>query len=214
MEHRTSVDRIVSLLKEGNTRYVRGKHESHLRHEENRLKTSNEGQRPAVAVLSCSDSRVPVEVLFDCSIGDIFTVRVAGNVAGSSESGSLEYAADHLGISVLLVMGHTQCGAVTAAVNGQGSGGGVGHILSKIVPAVNKTRAAYPGLSGNELVEAVVRANVWQTIEELLNTSPAIRESVRTGRLEILGACYDIRDGRIEWMGIHPKQEQLLGQTT
>jgi carbonic anhydrase len=205
-------DRIVTLLKEGNTRFVSRQHESHLRHEEKRIKTSSEGQRPEVAILSCSDSRVPVEVLFDCSIGDMFTVRVAGNVVGSSEMGSMEYAVSHLGVSVVIVMGHTRCGAVTAAVSQPGSQCNVGQLLAKITPAVNKTRTDYPGLSGDELVEAVVRANIWLSVEALLNNSPAIREAVIAGRLEVHGACYDIRDGSIEWMGPHPDQGLLLGR--
>jgi carbonic anhydrase len=208
----TSPDEIVTLLKEGNARFVSGRHEGHLRHEENRIKTSSEGQSPAVAILSCSDSRVPVEVLFDCSIGDIFAVRVAGNVVGSNGMGSIEYAVNHLGVSVVLVLGHTKCGAVTAAVTGPGSQCNIGQLLAKITPAVDKTRTDCPELSGDELVEAVVRANIWQSVEALFHNCPTIREAVIAGRLEVLGACYDIRDGSIEWMGTHPDQALLLGR--
>jgi carbonic anhydrase len=153
---------------------------------------------------------VPVEILFDCGIGEIFTVRVAGNIVGTSELGSLEYAVEHLGISVLLVMGHTQCGAVQAAVQAQALHGSIGELVARIAPAVEKSKIEHPGLAGSALIQAVVRANVWQSIADILNKSAAIKESVIYGRIQVVGACYDIREGSVEWMGAHPEQWRLL----
>jgi carbonic anhydrase len=111
-------------------------------------------------------------------------------------------------------MGHTKCGAVTAAVTGPSSRCNVGQLLAKIEPAVNKTKADNPDVSGDELVEAVVRANIWQSIADLLNNCPAIRQAIIAGRCQVLGACYDIREGSIEWMGPHPDQDLLIGWTS
>lgn len=214
MDRIVSPEKAISLLKEGNARFIDGEHERFVHHRRRRVQTSEQGQRPPVAVLSCSDSRVPVEILFDSGIGEIFTVRVAGNIAGESEIGSLEYAVENLRISVLVVMGHTQCGAVNAAASGRIVHGNVAHVVAKIAPAVAKTRTDFPTLSGDKFAERVVWANVWRSIEDLFGNSSVIRESVRSGRLEVLGACYDIRHGSVEWMGRHPAQERLLGSET
>jgi carbonic anhydrase len=212
MDKTASAEKAISLLKDGNARFVGTKHEKYIEYKQRRIQTSEEGQHPAVAILSCSDSRVPVELLFDCGIGEIFTVRVAGNTVGAGGLGSLEYAVEHLGVSVLLVMGHTQCGAVQAAIQPEGLRGSIGELVAKIAPTAEKVKIDNPGLAGPALFEAVVRANVWQSISDLLNKSSLIKESVVYGRVRLLGACYDIREGSVDWMGAHPEQWQLLAR--
>jgi len=212
MDKYTSAEKVLSLLKQGNSRFARGDRERFSEFRQVRIKTSEQGQQPSVAILSCSDSRVPVELLFDCGIGEMFVVRVAGNVVGDSELGSFEYAVERLGISVLLVMGHTQCGAVQAAVRSDGLPGSMGELVGRIAPAVARIRTAHPELGGPELAEAVVHANVWHSMAELLKQSSVIKEAVVYGRVKLLGACYDIRQGLVNWMGEHPEQWQLLAR--
>jgi carbonic anhydrase len=199
MQRIGSPEKAITMLREGNARFLRGEDRRVIEHRERRLQTSEEGQHPSVAILSCSDSRVPVEHIFDCGIGDIFTVRVAGNVVGPSELGSLDYAVEHLGVSVLLVMGHTQCGAVQAAVQGGELHGAIGELVARITPSVEKAKALHPGMSGSDLVEAVVKANIQQSMDNLMNNSPIIAEQVKAGKLKLTGAYYDIRDGSVAW---------------
>lgn len=212
MDKNTSAEIVLSLLKQGNSRFAEGDQERFSEFRQLRIKTSEQGQQPSVAILSCSDSRVPVELLFDCGIGEIFVVRVAGNIVGESELGSFEYAVERLGISVLLVMGHTQCGAVQAAVHSDALQGRIGELVGRISPAVARIRTAHPLLGGPELIEAVVHANVWQSMADLLDKSRVIKEAVVYGRVKLLGACYDIRQGLVNWMGEHPEQWQLLAR--
>ncbi len=205
MDRITSPAKAISLLQEGNARFLRGEDRRVIEFRERRVQTSEEGQHPAVAILSCSDSRVPVEHIFDCGIGDIFTVRVAGNVVGPSELGSLDYAVEHLGVSVLLVMGHTQCGAVQAAIQGEGLRGSIGELVARIAPAVEKSKAAHPGMTGPALVEAVVKANIQQSMDDLMHKSSIIAERVKSGKLKLTGAYYDIREGSVAWTADLPR---------
>lgn len=199
MDRIMTPDKAITLLKEGNDRFLRGEGNRVVEHRERRLQTSEEGQHPSVAILSCSDSRVPVEHIFDCGIGDIFTVRVAGNVVGPSELGSLDYAVEHLGVSVLVVMGHTQCGAVQAAVQGEGLHGSIGELVARIIPALEKSKADHPGITGPALVEAVVKANIRQSMDDLVQKSNIIADRVKSGELKVAGAYYDIREGSVAW---------------
>jgi carbonic anhydrase len=199
----------ITILREGNTRFVQGNPMRPRQDEARRILTAEGGQHPFVAVLACSDSRVPVEILFDQGIGDLFTVRVAGNIAGPSEIGSLEYAVANLGVSALLVLGHTHCGAVHAAVKTQELHGAVGEVIGRILPAVNKATTDHPALTGQELLEAAVRANIRHSMGDLLRNSSIIRDAIGRGKLELIGACYDIRDGLVTWMGPHPAQAEL-----
>jgi len=168
------------------------------------------GQHPIAGVISCSDSRVPPEILFDRGIGDIFVVRVAGNVAGVSEIGSIEYAVEHLGIPLVVVMGHSQCGAVTAVAENQEVRGSIAELAKKIVPAVERTRKDRPELTGKPLVEEAAHANAWRTIEDLFRNSIVAKHAVNEGFLEVVAAFYDIKDGKVTWMGKHPRQNRLI----
>jgi len=205
-----SADQAMTLLKEGNARFVAGKPKHPMQDKKRRAATAEKGQKPFVTILACSDSRVPAEILFDRGIGDLFVVRVAGNVADVDEIGTMEYGTDHLGTPLLVVLGHSKCGAVTAVVQGAEVHGNIPALVSKIVPAANKAKEQNPGASGEALVNAAITANVWQAVEDLLKKSDITRERVKKGDLKIVGALYDITSGKVEWLGGHPEQDKLL----
>ena len=201
----------LKMLMEGNGRYVAGK-ATHPRQDlKRRQATATQGQKPFAAVLSCADSRAPVEVVFDQGVGDIFVVRVAGNVAGVDEMASLEYGAEHLHIPLLVVLGHTKCGAVTAVVEKAQVHGHLPALAEKIKPAVEKVSPEKLDKSkGETMVDAAIKANVWQAAEDLLKKSDIIRDLAKKGKVKVVGALYEIDTGRVVWMGPHPGQAQFL----
>jgi carbonic anhydrase len=207
-----SPDEALTKLKDGNARYVTGAPQHPNQDQQRRAGTASAGQHPFATVLGCSDSRVPVEVLFDSGIGDVFVIRVAGNVAAVDETGSIEYAVEHLGTPVVVVLGHTQCGAVTAAVQNAQLHGNVGLLVNTIKPAVAKAHKLHPELKGDALLDEAIRANVWQSIADLFKSSPVIAEKIKAGQLKVVGAMYTIDTGVIDWMGPHPMQDQLLAK--
>ena len=206
-----SPDEALRVLKEGNARYVDGKLQHLHQGPERRALTSGQGQHPLAAVLSCSDSRVPPEIIFDQGLGDIFVIRVAGNVAATDEIGSIEYAVDHLAVPLVVVLGHSQCGAVTAVVDDTKLPPNIAHLLEPIKPAVNKAREANPEAAKDVLLKAAITGNVWQAVEDMLRLSPIIRDKVRDGQAQVMGALYDIDSGQVQWLGPHPDQEKLVG---
>jgi len=205
----SSHDSLV-MLKEGNARYVCGKTEGPNRDKPRRLETFELGQGPAAILVSCSDSRVPPEIVFDMGIGDLFVVRVAGNVCGISEMGSIEYAVAFLHVPLLIVMGHSKCGAITAVVNQERVEGNIHAIAERIAPSVRKIVDAKPGLTGGDLVEECSKENVWHQIEHLLQESFVVRNAANCGHLQIVGAYYNIEHGDVNWMGKHPDEHLLL----
>lgn len=195
-------------LKTGNAACLLGKAKHPDQTTARRKETAENGQKPFASLLSCSDSRVPPEIIFDQGIGDIFVIRVAGNVAGMDEIASLEYGIEHLGVPLLVVMGHSKCGAVTAAVKGGGVDGSIAALLEKIAPAVNEARKSTP--TEEELIPKATVENVWQGIETCLTQSKIIRERIEKGELRVVGAIYDIASGEVKWLGPHPKQKELM----
>lgn len=187
-------------LKEGNARFMAGRSLRPNSDAARRKEAAAGGQHPFAAVIACSDSRVPVELLFDQGIGDIFVVRVAGNVCGMDETASIEYAIGHLSTPLFVVLGHSQCGAVTAVLEDEKLHGSIPELVKNIRPAVEMARREYPGLSGAALIEAAVRANARQSIADALKRSASIRGRADSGRLKIAGAVYDIATGGIEWL--------------
>ena len=159
-----------------------------------RLQEVAQGQHPFAAILGCADSRVPVEILFDRGLGDLFTVRVAGNVATPEEIGSLEYAA-LLGTQIILVLGHERCGAVTAALTNQPVPGQIGRILEQIKPAIIATK----NQSGDPLKNAIV-ANVNNQITTL-KSSPVLAKLIESEQLRIVGGYYDLDTGVVSQIG-------------
>ncbi len=202
----------LSLLREGNARFVTAAPQGPNRTQERRTMTAQHGQDPFAAIVSCADSRVPLSVLFDRGIGDIFGLRVAGNVCSTELIGSLEYAVLHMGTRLVVVLGHSKCGAVTAVVAGEPAEGNLVPLVEQILPAVNRARTEYPYLSGTDLVNAAIRENMWLQVERLLTRSHHMAAAVARGDLEIVAAHYDIEHGDVTWYGNHPRQSILLGQ--
>jgi carbonic anhydrase len=202
-----SPDEALALLRAGNERFVAGK-SNHPHTDSARLiQAGRESQanHAFATVLSCSDSRVPVERIFDAGVMDIFVVRVAGNVVDTDEAGSIEYGLAHVNTPVLVVLGHTQCGAVTAvtqAVLGHGHAleCNIPPLVENIEPAVGRAQAANPKLEGEAVVPCAIEENVWQGIEDLFLKSPAVRELAKAGKVKVAGAIYDVGTGQVAWL--------------
>ncbi len=203
-----SPEAVLLELIEGNRRFVSGRSQ-HPRMDLKRILETSSGQHPKVSIVSCADSRVPVELLLDQGIGDVFTVRVAGNVCDTDEIGTVEYGVEHLGTPLLVVMGHTSCGAVKAVCTGAEVGGSIPLLVDNIGPAVERAHK-HSGLSGEALVPAAVEENVWQSIHDLLAHSAITAELVESGRLKVVGAIYDISTGEVKWLGSHADEDRLV----
>lgn len=188
-----SADQIWAGLMEGNQRFIAGKPRAR---ELVKIRSGvAKGQHPHVAVLACSDSRVAPELLFDQTLGDLFVVRTAGNIADAIAVGSLEYAVEHLGSSVLVVMGHTKCGAVTAACSGEKvPTSNLQAIVDKISPAVSR---ASQSVKPDALVEAAIKENVHQSAKDVLASSEVLRHFVEEGKLKVFEAEYDLDTGEV-----------------
>jgi carbonic anhydrase len=206
-----SADNALRLLQEGHARYLEGKPRHPHQGRERRALTTAQGQHPLAAVLTCSDSRVPVEIIFDQGIGDLFVVRVAGNIAAGSQIGSIEFAVDQLATPLVVVLGHTHCGAVGAVLDDAKLPPHIAALVSPIKPAVAKARQDNPEAAREVLLEAAITHNVWQAIEDMLRQSRLIREKVRDDQVKVVGALYDIDSGQVQWLGPHPEQAKLVG---
>ncbi|MEH2439280.1 carbonic anhydrase [Nostoc sp.] len=183
-------DAALQKLMEGNQRFIQH-HPQYPDQSALRLKEVAQAQHPFATILSCADSRVPAEIVFDQGIGDIFDVRIAGNIATHEAIGSIEYAVVLLGSPLLMVMGHERCGAVTAAVQKESLLGDISTFVKAIKPALKKVKDQ-PG----DAVENAVVANVKYQIERL-QKSKLLTEQVRSGKLKIVGGRYDLDTGEI-----------------
>ena len=193
-DEQITADSVLAELKAGNEHHVAHRYQ-HPHENVDRQRELVTGQHPHAEILSCSDSRVPPEIVFDQGLGDLFIIRVAGNVATDTEIGSLEYGAEHLHIPLLVVMGHESCGAVTAAVEGGPPEGHVASLVSLIKPAVEKSR----GMPGDPVANAV-RANVEMVVQQLRSSTPILSELVAHGKLRIVGAIYSLKTGSVTWL--------------
>jgi carbonic anhydrase len=206
-----SADEALRTLKAGNARFVEGKLQHPHQDRARRALTAAQGQHPLATVLTCSDSRSPAEIIFDQGIGDIFVIRIAGNVAATDEIGSMEYAVDHLGTPLVVVLGHSQCGAVTAVVDNSKLPPNIANLVAPIKPAVDKAREANPDAAKDALLKAAITDNVWQAMDDMLRQSSIIREKVRDSKVQVVGALYDLDSGQVQWLGPHPDQAKLVG---
>lgn len=202
-------DQAWLMLREGNARFASGNVENPNSDAARRAEVA-EGQHPFAVILSCSDSRVPTERLFDRGIGDLFVIRVAGNVSDTDEVGTIEYGAGHLNAPLVVVMGHTSCGAVKAVATGAEVHGSIPGLVDNIIPAVEWVRKNRPGLAGDELINASIEANVWRSIDDLFTESEEVRGLVQSNKLKVVGAVYDLASGKVRWLGEHPYQDRLL----
>ena len=191
---RSSEQTLKDLLA-GNERFVSRK-SIHPNQSVERRTEVVKGQRPSAVILGCSDSRIPPEIIFDQGIGDLFVIRVAGNIIDDAIMGSMEYAVEHLHVQLIVVLGHQKCGAVEATVKGGHAPGHIGTLAQAIQPAVEKARSQ----SGN-LVENAVRIHVERMVQELKSSKPILAEAIHKGELQIVGARYDLESGRVEILG-------------
>lgn len=189
----------IAILKKGNERFVTNRRQ-YPRLNRARLLETALAQQPFATFLACSDSRVPVESLFDVGIGDLFVVRVAGNVCSDHEIGSIEYGVEHLKTPLVVVMGHTHCGAVTAVLEDAVVRGKFPHLAEHIVPSHEKAHALFPNADAKTLLSEAVKLNVLRAISDLLQTSEGVRTLHKAGKIKIVGAVYDITAGSVEWL--------------
>jgi carbonic anhydrase len=187
-------DAALQRLLDGNQRFIRQKRE-YPHQSRGRLQEVAYAQTPFATILSCADSRVPAEILFDTGIGDLFDIRVAGNVVSPEVLGSLEYAASVLHTSLILVLGHERCGAVTAAVKGEKLSGSMGTFVKAIKPAIAKTND--PSSSLDDLIDQAVIANVHYQIAKIQRNSTIIAQQVLNGDLKLVGGRYDLDAGEV-----------------
>lgn len=203
----------LRILKDGNERFV-----GNLKVNRNLLQQVNDtrdGQWPFAVVLSCIDSRTSAELIFDQGLGDIFSIRIAGNVVNEDIIGSMEFGCKVAGAKIIVVLGHSKCGAVKGACDHVKLGSLTG-LLQKIEPAIQAetTTTANRTASNPEFVENVAEINVHKSVEEILDRSPIIREMVENGEIAIVGAMYDVAIGKVEFYEASMKlrEEQLQEQ--
>lgn len=206
-------EQALRRLDDGNARFSAGRPVNPRSDAVRRHETATQGQHPFAVVLTCADSRVPAERIFDQGIGDLFVVRVAGNICANDEAGTIEYGTEHLKAPLLVVLGHTQCGAVKAAISGESLDGSLEEVVANIRPAARTARQQNPQLAGDALTDAAVNANVWHSINDLITGSHEVRQLMRDDRLRVVGAVYDISTGRVNWLGRHPDEADLLKET-
>ncbi len=187
-----SVQETLERLKAGNARFVEDKLDGQLQ-DSTRRESLTAGQAPHTIVLSCADSRVVPELAFDTGLGELFVVRVAGNIANTSSIASMEYAVAHCGTKLIVVLGHQSCGAVTAAVGGGDNGYNLNHLLAHITPAI---QAAGEGAD----VTAVIKTNAKLVAEELSSRSSIIGNAVRSGDVKIAPAYYNLDSGKVDFL--------------
>ena len=186
----------LKILIEGNSRFVQS--EKAQRDLQDQVLETSKGQYPFAVILSCIDSRVPAELIFDQGIGDIFSVRVAGNIVNEDVLGSIEYSCKVAGSKAVVVMGHTKCGAVTAACNDVELGN-ITALLQKIQPAVDIIKAK-GGVMDDDAIEKVSLTNVRLSIDRIRAESPILSEMERNNEIEIVGALYDVSTGKVEFL--------------
>ncbi|CFR06549.1 putative carbonic anhydrase [Yersinia frederiksenii] len=190
-------DQIVEGMKQGNKRFISGKMQQHDYLAQKR--SSADGQFPAAVILSCIDSRAPAEIVLDTGIGETFNARIAGNISNDDLLGSLEFACAAAGAKVILVMGHTACGAIKGAIDNVELGNLTG-LLNKIKPAIEMTQFDGEKSSKNErYVDAVAKNNVRHTIDEIRKNSEIINKLEKEGKIKIVGSMYNLNGGEVEF---------------
>jgi len=215
-EDRLGPDAALHMLKEGNRRFYTGK-AAHPHADGKRLAladTVDQGEYAFATILACSDSRVPVEIIFDAGIMDLFVVRVAGNVCGTDEIGTVEFGLGRLQTPVVVILGHTRCGAVAAATHAlQGRSAPLERnilaLVKAIRPAVECAVEKHPECHDDGIIPRAIEENVWQGIRSLFMESPASRDRVKQGKAKVVGAVYDLATGKIRWLPEEPVTEML-----
>merc|ERR1711972_154858 len=218
----------LGMLKEGNLRYVEGRPLERSFDANARRALAEYGQNPFATIIGCADSRCPLEILFDVQPGDIFVLRNAGNTCTHAEGslvGSVEYSVGHLHTKLVLVLGHTRCGAIAGATQAalsaksEASNDAQSSILEKLLrglgPVALQAAAELPvNATVDEVAAHAVKVNVFHTIEKLLTYSKPLREKVIQGDVLVQGAIYDIVSGKVEFLGSCPRQALVLDMDT
>ena len=190
----------LELLKEGNERFV-----NNLKVNRNLLQQANEtsdGQHPFAVILSCIDSRTSAELIFDQGLGDVFSVRIAGNIINEDILGSMEFGCKVAGSKIIVVLGHTKCGAIKGACD-HVEMGNLTALLSKIRPAVDDETTVLQNRNSNndEFVEKVTSINVKRTVKAIIERSPILNEMIKNGEIDIVGGTHDITTGKVVFYG-------------
>lgn len=195
---KVSPDEALKRLLQGNARFVSG-HMTHVapQHVASVRRALAKGQTPFAIIVGCSDSRVGPELVFDQGLGDIFVIRTAGEVVDAAALGSIEYGVEHLGSSLIVVLGHERCGAVSAAVASAKEPGHIAAMLKAIEPAVEQTK----GKTGDP-VDNAVRAQALDVAKQLQQAKPILAERVHSGKLKIVAARYDLDTGKVELLSL------------
>ena len=184
----------LQQLVEGNARYASG-NPIHPHQDVERREELAKGQHPVAIVVGCADSRVAPELLFDQGLGDIFVVRVAGNVVDDQALGSIEYAVEHLHAHLIVVLGHEKCGAVKATVDGGEVPGHIGSIVHAIQPSVDEAKHE-PG----DVLDHAINANVIRVVNQIKASKPILSHAVETKEITVVGARYNLAPGTVEWL--------------
>ncbi|MBF0625644.1 MAG: carbonic anhydrase [Magnetococcales bacterium] len=195
-----TMDQAMTWLREGNRRFAnRSLRQPNLTVRRQR-ELADTGQHPFATIISCSDSRVPVEMVFDRGLGDLFVVRVAGNVADTDEIATCEYGIGHLATPLLVVLGHSQCGAVTAVVKQTPLPGKLPLLVDNIQPAVDRARTLITRPDEDALILAAVKENVRQSLADIFRGSEEITRLTQQGRMAAVGGVYHVETGEVEWL--------------
>lgn len=193
-----SPDSVIAILLQGNNAFI-NHHERHRDAVKQLQESAKDGQHPLAIVLSCIDARVPVETIFDKGVGDIFVTRVAGNVVSGDILGSMEYACEHSGSKLVVVMGHKQCGAVhSACANVQA--GNMTDMLAKIKPAIEQLKTDDTDLENEEFQNQVARQNALNMVTAVREGSEILREMEEKGEIKIIAALFDLETGDVEFL--------------
>lgn len=200
----TSPTDALNALREGNRRFVAREIDAESIARRAHQAGMSGGQSPFAIILACSDSRVPVELVFDQGFGDLFVIRVAGNVVAPSQIGSIEFAASQFGTQLVVVLGHSNCGAVVAALKELSleqthRSPNLRAIVDRVRPAIEPVIAAHADSAEDELTAAAVRANILASVERLSNGSLILEQLINSGDLVVVGAEYSIETGNVEF---------------
>ena len=207
-QQRLTADEIVNLLKSGNNRFVKGDEtEKYLKHQVN---ATSFGQNPFAIILSCIDSRTPTEHIFDLGIGDVFSIRIAGNILNEDILGSMEFGVHKIGVKLIVVLGHTNCGAIAGACN-HVQLGNLTALLKKLKPAIENEKTITEKRDGsNELfLNKVAEQNVFHTIGRIRAESPLLAEAETGGKIKIVGGIYDVETGKVAFYKYDPGFELI-----
>jgi len=204
-----SAERAIERLREGNRRFVSGAQQSNTLTSQARRLGVAESQEPFAIILGCSDSRVPVEIVFDQGLGDLFVIRVAGNIVAPSQIGSIEFAAERFGTRLVVVLGHARCGAVVATLEelarpSKDQSRNLRSIVERVRPAVEALLATGLAHDRDALLQQAVRANIRTAVKQLQNGSEVLDQLIHKNGLMVVGAEYSLDSGVVEFIDSAP----------